>query len=64
MLNRTSKPHAPWYIIPADDKPSARLLVAKIILDKLKEYKDIEEPELDAKTKENLDKYKKMLEEE
>ena len=29
-INRTSKPHAPWYIIPADDKPTARYLVAKI----------------------------------
>jgi PPK2 family polyphosphate:nucleotide phosphotransferase len=64
MLNRTSKSHAPWYVIPADDKASARLLVAEIILDKLKEYKDIEEPELDAKTKQNLDKYKNMLKSE
>ena len=64
MLNRTSKSHAPWYVIPADDKASARLLVAEIILDKLREYKDIEEPELDAKTKQNLDKYKNMLKSE
>ncbi|GAL81779.1 Bll6474 protein [Algibacter lectus] len=28
-INRTSKSHAPWYTIPADDKPTARLLVAK-----------------------------------
>jgi polyphosphate kinase 2 (PPK2 family) len=64
MLSHTSKPHAPWYAIPADDKPSARLLVAKIILEKLKEYTDIEEPELDDDTKANLDNYKKMLESE
>ncbi len=62
MLNRTSKEHAPWYVIPADDKPSARLLVAEIILKKLKEYTDIVEPELDNETKEHLNQYKKMLE--
>jgi len=36
-LNATSSRHAPWYIVPADDKKSARLIVSKIILDALKE---------------------------
>ncbi|MDO9037667.1 MAG: polyphosphate kinase 2 family protein, partial [Lutibacter sp.] len=31
LLNKTSKVYAPWYIIPADDKPTARFLVANII---------------------------------
>ena len=30
-LNETSKPWAPWYAIPADDKPYMRYSVAKII---------------------------------
>ena len=34
-INNTSKFHAPWYIIPADDKPSARLILAKILLEEM-----------------------------
>ena len=35
-INRTSKPHAPWYVIPSDDKTSARVIVAEIMLQELK----------------------------
>ncbi|PWH83034.1 phosphate--nucleotide phosphotransferase [Algibacter marinivivus] len=63
-INRTSKPHAPWYTIPADDKPSARYIVAKIILDTLRAYKDIKEPELDDDIKANLEQYKQQLNKE
>ncbi len=63
-INRTSVSHAPWYIIPADDKPTARYIVAKTLYDSLKEYEDIQEPELDEKTKSNLDLYKQQLENE
>jgi PPK2 family polyphosphate:nucleotide phosphotransferase len=63
-INRTSKPHAPWYTIPADDKDSARYLVAKIMYDTLKEYTDIQEPELDDEIKANLEMYKQQLESE
>ena len=64
LLNRTSTEAAPWYIIPSDDKKTSRLLVAETILETLKKYTDIEEPELDAKTQEDLLKYKEMLENE
>ena len=60
-LNRTSTENAPWYNIPADDKHTARLIVAQILYDTLKEYKDIKEPELDDKTKANLHLYKEQL---
>ncbi len=63
-INRTSTKQAPWYIIPADHKPSARYIVAKTIYDKLKEFDDIDEPELSDKIKENLAQYKKELNEE
>ena len=36
LLNKTSKEHAPWYIVPADDKATARLIVAQTILESLK----------------------------
>jgi PPK2 family polyphosphate:nucleotide phosphotransferase len=64
LLNRSSKPHAPWYNIPADDKPAARYIVAKILYDTLKTYTDIKEPELPAKEKVNIDVYKQELENE
>ncbi|WP_103865576.1 PPK2 family polyphosphate kinase [Aquimarina sp. I32.4] len=63
-INRTSLPHAPWYVIPADDKPVARYIVAKTLYDTLREYDDIQEPELDDKTKANLGLYKQQLENE
>ena len=63
-INRTSKPHAPWYNIPADDKATARYLVAKILYDVLSSYSDIEEPELDDDIKANIESYKKQLETE
>ncbi|HLV15020.1 MAG TPA: PPK2 family polyphosphate kinase [Xanthomarina sp.] len=63
-LNRTSKPHAPWFTIPSDDKPTARYLVANIIYETLKKYKDIKEPELDDEVKANLELYKNQLENE
>ena len=63
-INRTSKPHAPWFNIPADDKPTARLIVAKIMYDTLKEYTDIKEPELDDAVKANIELYKEQLSKE
>ena len=63
-INRTSTSYAPWYTIPADDKATARYLVAKILYDTLKTYTDIQEPELDDEVKANLKLYRKQLEKE
>ncbi|WP_282144461.1 PPK2 family polyphosphate kinase [Cellulophaga baltica] len=63
-INKTSKPHAPWFVIPADNKKAARLIVAETMLQELKKYKDIKEPELDDKIKANLEDYKNQLEKE
>jgi len=62
-INNTSKPHAPWYVIPADDKKMARLLVAKTILDELEKY-DIKEPEVNEEVTENINKYIEILKNE
>jgi len=64
LLNRTSTEDAPWFIIPSDDKKTSRLFVAETILETLKKYTDIDEPELDEETQANLQKYKNMLENE
>ena len=61
VLNRTSKPHAPWFNIPADHKPTARYIVAKIMYDTLKTFTDIKEPELDDEVKANIELYKEQL---
>ncbi|WP_026839513.1 PPK2 family polyphosphate kinase [Gillisia sp. JM1] len=63
-INLTSKPHAPWYVIPSDDKDTARYLVAKILHDVLTEYKDVQEPELSQEIKNNLEEYKEILKKE
>ncbi len=63
-INRTSKANAPWFAIPADDKETARYIVAKIMYDTMKTYSDIQEPELDDDIKANLEVYKKQLENE
>jgi polyphosphate kinase 2 (PPK2 family) len=63
-LAKTSKDHAPWFVIPADNKEAARVIVASIMLEALKKYKDIEEPELDDEIKANLEIFKQELEKE
>ncbi len=64
ILNNTSKTHAPWYVIPCNDKKTSRYLVARVLYDTLKTYKDIKEPELDDDIMANLDLYKKQLKNE
>jgi len=63
-INRTSKTHAPWYMVPADNKPAARLIVASILLQELEKHKNIKEPELAEKVKTNISEYKKQLQNE
>lgn len=63
-IKNTAKAHAPWYVVPADNKNGARVIVAQILLEELKKYKDIAEPELDDKIKANLESYNQELENE
>jgi PPK2 family polyphosphate:nucleotide phosphotransferase len=60
-INKTSVPHAPWYIIPADDKAVARYLVGKIIYEEMVKYTDITEPLADKNLMMNLELYKEKL---
>lgn len=63
-INKSSKPHAPWYIVPADNKETARYIVAKTILEELQKYSEIKEPDLDDKVKEHIHIFKQQLEAE
>ena len=60
-INATSKPNAPWFVVPADDKKLSRYIVAKIILDEMQRYTDIKNPELDEEVKDNIRHYLKVL---
>ena len=60
----TSQANAPWYTNPADDKASARKLVARSLLDRHKTIKDINEPDLADKVKANLEEYRRQLNQE
>jgi len=61
-IRRTTCDNAPWFVIPADNKPSARVLVASILLNSLRKYTEIKEPELEKKIKDNIPMYKEELE--
>jgi len=52
-LSATSTKHAPWYVVPADDKENARLIVSEIILDTFKTLK-MNYPKADAKRQKDL----------
>jgi polyphosphate kinase 2 (PPK2 family) len=39
MIRRTSAPHAPWYVVPADHKWFTRLVVAAAIVDAMEDLK-------------------------
>ncbi|OSY87905.1 phosphate:nucleotide phosphotransferase [Tenacibaculum holothuriorum] len=60
LLNRTSTYYAPWYVVPADDKPTARYIVAKTIFEELKKY-GFKEPTLAEKDLEKLNEFKNEL---
>ena len=60
LLNRTSKENAPWFVIPADDKPTARLLLAEILLEELEKYK-FKEPSLPEDIQAQVEEFKAQL---
>ncbi len=61
-INATSRSYAPWYAIPADDKPFMRLSVADIIIQNLKTLK-LSYPAVDAKEKAKFAEMRAMLSE-
>ncbi len=60
-LNATSRPWAPWYAIPADDKPSMRLQVAETIVESLKGL-NLQYPPVSKKQLEDIVNMRKLLE--
>jgi PPK2 family polyphosphate:nucleotide phosphotransferase len=59
-LGATSTGHAPWHVVPADDKENARLIISRIILDRLKELK-MSYPKPDRERRQELQSFRKLL---
>ncbi len=59
-LNATSTNHAPWYIVPADDKENARLIVSQIIVDALSALK-LAYPRVGTKRRRELKSIRELL---
>ena len=60
-IEATSTRDAPWYIVPADDKPTARLLVSKILVDAMEDL-DLKYPETTPEREKELQEMRKALE--
>ena len=59
-LSATSTRDASWYVVPADDKENARLIVSQIILDTFEGLK-MTYPEADAKRRKELQLIRERL---
>jgi PPK2 family polyphosphate:nucleotide phosphotransferase len=59
-LSATSSRAAPLYIVPADDKLNARLIVSQILLEALRDL-DLSYPKADAKRLRELKSFRKLL---
>lgn len=59
-LGATSTPRAPWYVVPADDKENARLIVSQIVLDAFQELK-LAHPKTTAKRRRELKSIRRTL---
>jgi PPK2 family polyphosphate:nucleotide phosphotransferase len=59
-LAATSTKDAPWFAVPADDKPNARLIISRIVLDALEDLK-LKSPRVDPKQRAELLKIREQL---
>src|SRR5271156_4045206 len=59
-MHATSPHHAPWSVVPADDKENARLIVSRIVLDALADLK-MAYPKTTAKRHTELQSIRKLL---
>ena len=60
-LSATSTDNAPWYVVPADDKENARLIVSKIVVETLRDLK-MAYPVTDATRQKELVAIRALLE--
>ncbi|MGC0771922.1 MAG: polyphosphate kinase 2 family protein [Candidatus Acidiferrum sp.] len=60
MIQKTAAKHAPWYVVPADNKWYTQLIVASAIITALEEL-DLSFPEVDKKKKKELENVRDSL---
>jgi PPK2 family polyphosphate:nucleotide phosphotransferase len=60
-LHHTSTEKAPWHVIPADDKPNARLIISRVIVETLRGLK-MEYPKLSREELKELQDLRRVLE--
>ncbi len=60
MIANTSMPHAPWFVIPADNKWFTRLAVAAAVVDALDDL-DLSYPKVDPQKQKELEAARKLL---
>jgi PPK2 family polyphosphate:nucleotide phosphotransferase len=60
MIRNTSREEAPWYVVPADHKPFARLVVAKALVEALEEL-DLKYPKVEGAALGEMEKVRKAL---
>ena len=60
-LSATSTQETPWYVVPADDKDNARLIISQIVVDALRDLK-MAYPKPSAAFRQNLQKMRQALE--
>jgi PPK2 family polyphosphate:nucleotide phosphotransferase len=60
MIRATSRPNAPWYVVPANNKPFARLVVAKAMIEALEKL-DLKFPKVDPAALKEMEKVRKAL---
>ena len=60
MIANTSTPHAPWFVIPADNKWFTRLAVAAAVVDALDDL-NLSYPTVDQQKRKELEAARKML---
>ena len=63
MVRRTATPHAPWVVIPSDDKKYARTVIAAAIIDALNGL-HLKYPAVDAEQKRALARARRLLNQE
>ena len=61
MIRQTATKHAPWYVVPADNKWFSRLVISTVIVHALDSL-NLEYPTVDATTRKELDAARKVLE--
>jgi PPK2 family polyphosphate:nucleotide phosphotransferase len=60
MIQNTATKHAPWYVVPADNKWFTRLVISAAVVETLEEM-DLAYPTVNAEKRKQLDAAKKAL---